>query len=274
MGRSFATRLTLTSTAAFATLLTLFPIAWMAFISLKTHRDALRLPPEYLFTPTLAAFAGAWQRLGFAAALANSLIVSALALAVSLFCGGLAAYAISRYRFRGAQTILCGMLVTRIFPPVAIVIPFYLNLRAIDAQDTHWGLALAYVAINTPLATWMLKGYFDAIPRELEDCAMVDGCSRLQAVLRITLPLMAPGVVVTAIFVFVTSWNEFLFALILTSREARTLPVVIAEFVGDTGIEWPQIMAAAVIALTPILIATFALQRHIASGLTAGALKG
>lgn len=263
-----------TGLAFLAVALTLFPLVWMLFLSTRTQVEALRMPPDLLAPPTLEAFRAVWGRTGFAAAFLNSVAVSLIALAVGMACALLAAYAISRYRFRGAQTILFAMLVTRIFPPVALVLPFYLNLRLIGGHDTWWGLAAAYVAMNIPLATWMLKGYFDAIPEELEHCAMVDGASRLTAVRRVTLPLMAPGLAATAIFAFVIAWNDFLFALILTARRARTLPVAIAEFVGDTGVIWPELMAASATALAPILIATFLLQKHIAAGLTAGAVKG
>lgn len=258
---------------ALAASVTLFPIVWMATVSLKTQRDALSMPPQWIFTPILDAYRAVWAKAGFVPALGNSVVISLVALTACLAIGLLAAYAISRYRFAGADAILFGMLVTRIFPPVALVTPYSLNLRWLGLDDTVFGLAIAYVALNLPLAVWMLKGYFDAIPEELEQSAMVDGADRLQAVIRVTLPLMAPGLAATGVFVFVGSWNEFLFALTLTSREARTLPTVIAEFVGDTGIEWPQIMAASTIALAPVLIATFLLQRHIAQGLTAGALK-
>lgn len=274
MRRRRRTGLVLTLVAAAAVLATLFPIAWMTILSLRTQVDALRMPPDLLVAPTFSAYRAVWTKSGFAAALLNSVVVSLLSLAIGMGCALLAAYAISRYRFRGARLVLLAMLATRIFPPVALIIPFYLNLRAIGGHDTHWGLALAYVALNIPLATWMLKGYFDAVPEELEEAAMVDGASRFTAVRRVTLPLIAPGLAATAIFAFVVSWNDFLFALILTSRTARTLPVVIAEFVGDTGVDWPEIMAASVTALAPILAATFLLQRHIAAGLTAGAVKG
>lgn len=267
-------KLLLTALAALAAALTTFPIFWMVLISLKTQRDALSMPPRFVFTPTFEAYSAVWLKAGFVRALGNSLLVSGINLAVCLVVGLMAAYAISRFRFRGADTILFGMLVTRIFPPVALVTPYFLNLNWLGAQDSVAGLAVAYVAMNVPLAIWMLKGYFDAIPLELEQCAMVDGATRWQAATKITLPLIAPGIAATSVFVFVGSWNEFLFALVLTSRNARTLPTVIAEFIGDTGIEWPQIMAASTVALAPVLIATFFLQRHIAAGMTAGAVKG
>ncbi len=267
-------RIVLTIIAAAAAAATLFPIVWMLMISLKTQREALAFPPTFIFEPILDAYRAVWARNGFTPALLNSLIVSTLTLAVCLVVGLLAGYALSRFRFRGADSILFAALATRIFPPVALVIPYYLNMQWLGLQDSIFALVMAYVAMNTPLAIWMLKGYFDAIPPDLENCAMVDGASRWQAATRITLPLIAPGIAATSVFVFVGAWNEFLFAITLTSKSARTLPTVIAEFIGDTGIEWPQIMAASTIALTPVLIATFALQRHIAKGMTAGALKG
>jgi ABC-type glycerol-3-phosphate transport system permease component len=267
-------RATLTIVGGAAASLTLFPIVWMVLISLKTQREALSLPPQYVFQPSLDAYVTVLGKAGFLPGLVNSLIISLATLAICLSLGLLAAYAISRFRFIGANAILFGMLVTRLFPPVALVTPIFLNVQWLGLHDRAISLIVAYVALNLPLAVWMLKGYFDAIPEELEHCAMVDGATRWQAVTKVTLPLIAPGIAATSVFVFVGAWNEFLFALTLSSRNARTLPTIIAEFVGDTGIEWPQIMAASTIALTPVLIATFALQRHIAAGLTSGAVKG
>ena len=267
-------RMVLTTIAVAAAAATMFPIAWMLMISLKSQREALTLPPALLFVPVLDAYRAVWARAGFAPALLNSVLVSMLTLLICLSVGLLAGYGLSRFRFKGANLILFAALATRIFPPVALVIPYYLNMQWLGLQDSVFGLTMAYVAMNTPLAIWMLKGYFDAIPPDLENCAMVDGANRWQAVTRITVPLIAPGIAATSVFVFVGAWNEFLFAITLTSKSARTLPTVIAEFIGDTGIEWPQIMAASTIALAPVLIATFALQRHIAAGMTAGAMKG
>jgi ABC-type glycerol-3-phosphate transport system permease component len=267
-------RLTLTIVAAAAASLTLFPIVWMLLVSLKTQRDALSLPPRWLFAPTIEAYWAVFAKAGFARGLANSLLVSGATLAVCLTLGLMAAYAIARFRFRGANAILFGMLLTRLFPPVALVTPYFLNVQWLGLHDRLPALVVAYVALNLPLAVWMLKGYVEAIPEDLEQSAMIDGATRFQAVTRVVLPLMAPGLAATSVFVFVGAWNEFLFALTLTSRAARTLPTIIAEFVGDTGIEWPQIMAASTVALAPVLAATFALQKHIAAGMTAGAVKG
>jgi ABC-type glycerol-3-phosphate transport system permease component len=209
----------------------------MIIVSLKTQREALALPPAWIFVPTFEAYAAVWAKGGFARGFLNSLVTGLGTLAISLPLALMAAYALSRFKFRGDRAIFCGMLVTRLFPPVALVTPFFLTATWLGVHDRTPTLVLAYAALNLPLAVWMLKGYFDAVPEELEQSAMVDGATRLQAVTRVILPLMAPGLAATAVFVFVGAWNEFLFALTLTSREARTLPTVIAEFVGDTGIE-------------------------------------
>ncbi|MDI6024618.1 carbohydrate ABC transporter permease [Corticibacterium sp. UT-5YL-CI-8] len=274
MKSSLWTKAALTILTAVAGTLTVFPVLWMIMVSLKTQNTALRFPPDYLFIPVFDAYSAVLAKTGFITGLMNSLIISIITLVLCLGFGLLAAYSISRFKFRGAQAVLFGMLMTRIFPPVALITPYFLNVQWLGMQDTMPPLIVAYMALNLPLAVWMLKGYFDAIPEELEQCAMVDGATRWQAVTKVTLPLMGPGLAATSVFVFVGSWNEFLFALTLTSRQSRTLPTVVAEFVGDTGIEWPQIMAASTIALAPVLIATFILQRHIAGGMTAGAVKG
>jgi ABC-type glycerol-3-phosphate transport system permease component len=213
----------LTALITVAALVTIFPIYWMAQMSIKPEIDSLKLPPALIFKPVFTAYGAAWGKLGFTSALINSIIVSALATLISISLGLLAAYAFSRYRFRGDQAVFFGILMTRVFPPIAMIIPFYLNLRLIGGQDTYWGLALAYIAMNTPLAIWMLKGYFDGIPVDLEHCAMIDGATRFQAATKVTLPLIAPGVAATSIFTFITSWNEFLFALILTTVASKSL---------------------------------------------------
>jgi len=272
--RALGLRAALTTLAGAAASLTLFPLVWMVLVSLKTQREALALPPAWIFTPNLEAYRAVWTKGGFAQGFANSLVTAFGTLAIVLPVALLASYALSRFRSRGNRAVLYGMFVTRLFPPVALVTPVFLSATWLGVHDRTALLVLVYAALNLPLAVWMLKGYFDAVPEELEQSAMVDGASRWQAVTRVVLPLMAPGLAATGVFVFVGAWNEFLFALTLTSREARTLPTVIAEFVGDTGIEWPQIMAASTIALAPVLIATFALQRHIAAGMTSGAVKG
>lgn len=257
-----------------AVAVTVFPLIWMLKVAVNQQVDALAMPPIWITQYTWDNFVSVWNSRNFVFSLKNSLIIAAITLILSISVSLPAAYGFSRYRFRFSQALLLAILCTRLFPPVTLIIPFFLNFRFLGLTDTHFGLACAYIAMNVPLAIWMLKGYLDSIPTDLEHAAMVDGASRFKAALYVTVPLLAPGIVVTSIFVAILSWNEFLFAMILTGRNARTLTINIAEFVGDTGIDWPEIMAASVIALLPVLIFTFLMQKHLASGLTGGALKG
>ena len=272
--RAIGFKVLLYSSAILAVIVTVFPLFWMMKVALNQQIDALAMPPIWLTHYGLDNFISVWNSRNFVFSLKNSLIVACIALALSMGISLPAAYAFSRYRFRFSGLLLLAILCTRLFPPVTLIIPFFLNFRLLGLTDTHIGLACAYIAMNVPLAIWMLKGYLDTIPTDLEYAAMVDGASRFKAATRITVPLLAPGIVVTSIFVAILSWNEFLFAMVLTGRNTRTLTINIAEFVGDTGIDWPEIMAASMIALLPVLIFTFLMQKHLASGLTGGALKG
>jgi ABC-type glycerol-3-phosphate transport system permease component len=262
------------ASAVLAVVVTIFPLFWMLKVAMTQQVDALTMPPIWLTHYMFDNFVSVWNSRNFVFSLKNSLIVATITLILSISVSLPAAYAFSRYRFRFSQALLLIILCTRLFPPVTLIIPFFLNFRLLGLTDTYFGLACAYIAMNVPLAIWMLKGYLDTIPPDLENAAMVDGASRFKAAALITVPLSAPGIVVTSIFVAILSWNEFLFAMILTGRNTRTLTINIAEFVGDTGIDWPEIMAASVIALLPVLIFTFLMQKHLASGLTGGALKG
>lgn len=267
-------RALLTLAAVLAVLATVFPVAWALQMSLKTGVEALQIPPAWLFEPRPEAYAAAWGKAGFARGVGNSLLIGLLTTVAAVVIALFAAYGFSRFRFVGDSALLFGILMTRLFPPIGIAVPYFLLLRGWGWQDTHWGLAMAYVALSLPLAIWMLKGYYDSVPVDLEHCAMIDGATRTGAALKVTLPLMAPGIAATAVFAFLTSWNEYLLASILTNRNASTLPTIIAQFVGDTGVEWPEVMAASLIALAPGLLFTFLMQRHLASGLTAGSVKG
>jgi ABC-type glycerol-3-phosphate transport system permease component len=272
--RAIGSKVLLYASAILAVIVTVLPLFWMMKVALNQQIDALAMPPIWLTHYGLDNFISVWNSRNFVFSLKNSLIVACIALFLSIGISLPAAYAFSRYRFRFSGLLLLLILCTRLFPPVTLIIPFFLNFRLLGLTDTHIGLACAYIAMNVPLAIWMLKGYLDTIPTDLEYAAMVDGASRFKAATRITVPLLAPGIVVTSIFVAILSWNEFLFAMVLTGRNTRTLTINIAEFVGDTGIDWPEIMAASMIALLPVLIFTFLMQKHLASGLTGGALKG
>jgi len=246
----------------------------MLIISLKVHKDALTIPPKFIFTPTISNYITVLIKMDFLRGILNSIIICSITIVISVFIGILAAYSISRFRFIGRQTILYSMLFTRVFPPISMVIPYYLTIRSIGLYDTYLCMVLAYLSMNIPLVTWLIKSYIDSLPKEIEHCAMVDGCSRLRTIISITLPLIAPGIVATAIFSLFVSWNNFVFPLILSSKRAKMLPLYIAEYVGETGIEWPSIMAASIIALIPVIVFTYVVQHRLVQGISAGAVKG
>jgi trehalose/maltose transport system permease protein len=205
----------------------------------------------------------------------NSLVVAASTTVLAVAIGGLCAYAIARLTFRGKPFILAAVLAVSVFPQIAIVSPLYLVLREVHLIDTYPGLVLPYLTFATPLSVWLLAGFFRQLPPEIEEAALVDGASRLQAFYRILLPIALPGVMATAILTFLYCWNEFLFALSFTlGPERQTVPVAIALFRGQYQVPWGEVLAAAVVATLPVALIVMVAQRRIVSGLTAGAVKG
>lgn len=269
MGRGVARALTLGMLLAFA----LVPIAWLILTSVKTRLQIFASPPLLVFTPTFDS----WLRLlrpgPVQAALANSALTASYTTIVTLVSSSLAAYAFSRMRFRGRGVLLFGILATRLLPPINSVVVLYLLFTRLRLADTTLGLVILYAALLVPIAIWLLRAAFDAVPRELEEAALTDGCGRLGVLWRITLPLAAPGLAVTAILVFVLSWNEFMFAYIFTSTRATTIPVLLAKAVGEFGVDWADLTAQATILLIPVFVVTMLAQRHLISGLSGGSLK-
>jgi multiple sugar transport system permease protein len=203
----------------------------------------------------------------------NSLIITAGSIILSLLVGTPAAYALSRFRFAGSKDMSLWVLSTRMMPPIVMAIPIFWLLRSINLLGTHLGLIFVYVMVNLPFVVWMMKGFFDGIPKEIEESALIDGAGHLQAFFRVVLPLALPGIVATALFGVFLTWNEFLFAVILTDRDCQTLPVALSSFRQERGILWGQMSATIVVATLPILFITLFLQKHIVKGLTAGAIK-
>ena len=206
---------------------------------------------------------------------ANSALVTVLTVLICLTVGTTGAYSLSRYRFRGRGQILLGYLVIRMFPAVLLLLPIFIALRLLGMYDTHFGLALAYTAFLAPVCIWMLKGFFDAIPPELEDAARIDGSTRAGALLRVVLPLARPGVAATAVLIAISAWNEFLFALMLTTAQGvRTWPVGLQLMVGEFQLPWGLLTAGGIISIAPILVFFALVQRALVRGLTLGAVKG
>ena len=255
---------------------TLFPIAWTAMTSLKREQDIVTSEMQYVpRRPTLDNYVTLLSRSGYLAMFRNSALSTVLTVLLCLSVGTLAAYSISRYRFRGRSGMLTFYLVVRMFPAVLLLLPLYIMLRTVGLLDTLFGLALTYTTFLLPVSLLMLKGFFDGVPTELEDAARIDGCTRLGALVRVVLPLGRPGVAATAVLVAVAAWNEFLFALMLTNSEgSRTWPVGLQLMVGEFQLPWGLVAAGGMISIVPILVFFVFAQRALVRGLLVGAVKG
>lgn len=251
----------------------LFPPVVLFLTSIKTELDALSFPPKWIFKPTLENYTEIFEFSPFARYLLNSFIVASLNTGVVLVLGSFAAYSLARFRFKGADDIAFWILSVRMMPPVAAIIPIYIIMRNLRLLDTPWSLVITYLTFNLPFAVWMMRSFFREIPREIEESALVDGCSIFRSFRSIALPLVAPGLAATGILTFIFSWNEFLFALILTGSKAVTLPVGITGYMKETGINWGYMTAGGALALVPVIVFTILAQKHLVKGLTMGALK-
>lgn len=261
-----------------AMLFALAPIYWMLTISLKYEVDQFAVPPLWFsFTATAEHYQDAFVGRSFGQFMITSAIVAVISTFCALTIGTLAAYALARFKmpYRLDRKLSLWILSTRMFPPIVTVIPLFLMMRDLQLLDTRASLVILYTGFNLPFVVWMMRGFFVEVPRELEEAALVDGDSRLGALWRVLLPLVAPGLAATAVFCLIISWNEFLFALVMTQTDAAmTLPVGIAGRVTQYEIKWGVMSAAGVVAMTPILIFAMAVQRYLVRGLSMGAIKG
>jgi multiple sugar transport system permease protein len=247
----------------------------MVGTSLKTRALILSTTPVLLFQPDLTAYQQFLSpgKSSIVLNLVNSLSTALASTAVTIVLGSLAAYGFSRYRFPGQRALLLLMLATRLLPPLTAVLPLFLLLNSWSLIDTRAGLILIYTGLAVPLATWMMKAFIDGIPVEYEEAAMIDGASRLRVLGQITLPLAAPGVVAVAILTFVLAWNDFLFAFIFTSVNARTMPVLLSQTVGELDISWQTLASLATIVIVPPIVLSLAGQKSLVRGLVGGGLK-
>jgi len=254
--------------------LALFPYIWIVLTSFKERTDILTTPPVWIHNPSWVNYSNMLFGRGFDRYLLNSVIIGLSSTLVALFVGTLAAYAFSRYRVPAGNHLFFYILATRLGPPVAYALPMYFLFSNLGLLNTHIGVSVAHAAFNLVLVVWMMKTFFDEIPRELEEAAKIDGCTDWQLFRKVSLPLAAPGLVTVAIFVFIFSWNELLFASILSAGDTNTLPAMIPSLVLHTGTLWGEVAAAAVVQTIPVIIFTFIAQRHLIRGLTFGAIKG
>lgn len=250
----------------------LFPIVWLTVASLKTRNAALAVPPEFIFTPDFDAY---WRIFsgGFLGAFQNSLIIAVTNVFLTLLLGVPAAYALTRMRGKVQENLSFWLLSIRMAPLFAVILPLYVLFKSLDLLDTPLAVSMAHLTLTLPLAVWMLVTYFRTIPEDLDQAALLDGANSLQILWLVIIPIARPMLASVAILVFIYSWNEFLLAFILTSRNAQTVPVAVASLAGTMSFDWPLIAAVSVVSMLPALVFVGFAQRHIVSGLGSGAVK-
>jgi len=295
------------------TLIFLAPIYWIASTAFKPRNLATTIPPTVVFQPEVSPFvklffkrsqlrtaptpeeyaaAPLWERIVFdggekltrdgkgnvqlsayPSRFMNSLIVAISSTVLAVGMGTLTAYGFSRFKVKGEADLLFFILSTRMLPPVVVAIPMFLMYRAVGLNDTHWGLIILYTAFNLSFSVWLMKGFMDEIPKEYEEAALVDGYTRLEAFFKVVLPEAATGIAATAVFCFITAWNEYAFALIMTNRRAQTAPPFIPSQVGSGLPDWTVIAAGTFLFLLPVAVFTFLLRSHLLRGVTFGAIR-
>ena len=252
----------------------LAPIFVMFQTSFKVETQIFSVPPVWIFFPTIQNYTEVLVMDRFSRYLTNSLVVGVVSTLFTLTFGGMAAYALVRFKFMGKGVISITTLLLRMLPPAVLAVPVFVIWSDWNLLDKRTGLILVYVAMNLPFTIWILYGFIAQIPKELEEAAVIDGCNPYQVFFRVVLPLIRPGLAAAAIFTFRIAWNEFILSLVLTNRYTRTLPVATSLFLTDHGIQWGKIMAMGTLIALPPLIFTFIAARQIITGLTAGAVKG
>jgi len=273
--RARSTRALLWATLASLLVLYGFPFAYLLLTSFKTPLDTIAVPPTVLPPEwTVANYTSALRREGVSASFVNSISTASISTLLSLVLAVPAAYGITRFRTVSGRLFIMAALVARMVPPVAVGLPMLTMVRGLGLVDTPVGLAIAHTTISLPLSIWLMASFFESVPDDLDEAARVDGCGRLAALWFVVLPVVRGGLAVTSIFAFLASWNEFLFALLLTSVRAQTTPIVIANFQTQFGLDWGPMTALATMYSLPVILLTLVLQRHIVAGLTVGAVKG
>jgi ABC-type glycerol-3-phosphate transport system permease component len=262
--------------AAGACALILAPFLWMISTSFKDPAEVvLRNPTIVPRSFAVENYVDVFRRGNFGRYFVNSVVVSLAVTVISVAIATLSGYAFARYRLRGGKAILLGILATQMFPAILLAIPLYILIRNLGLLNSLLGLILVYTSFALPFSVWMLRNYFLTIPKDLDDSALVDGATRLQALRSVVLPVAMPGIAATAIFSFILSWNEFLYAnTFISSADRRTLPVGLQSLIGEFTTDWGLLMAGAVITTMPIVVAFFFVQRSLTQGLAAGAVKG
>lgn len=249
----------------------LTPFLWMVLNAFKTPLQIIKLPPELIFTPTLRNFENVFGTQNFMRYITNSMIIGAGCTLIGLLIGLPAAYSIARYR---QNRLALTILMARMVPGITFLVPLFIVFRTLGLVDTYTSLILTHMLVGLPFIVWVMVPFFESIPRELTEAAVVDGASAVRAFVSVVLPLSGPGIVTASILSFVFSWNNFMFSIVLASSRTRTVPVAIYNFISYAQIDWGGLMAAAVVITLPVLVLAIVTQRYVIRGLTAGAIKG
>ena len=273
-----------TALASVVGLIYFAPVLWIILTAFKTRQDALAVPPKLFFQPTLDNFVKIFFRAatqgnemlatGFAMYFFNSVFIAGASVLIALVVGTLAAYGFSRYPLKGTDTYMFIILTTRMLPPIIVIIPIFLMFRVLGLSGTYGGIILLYAAFNIPFSVWMMKSFFDELSRDVEDAARLDGSSEFKVFFKICLPQLKAGLAATSVFALILTWNEFLFALLLTGTDTRTVPVAMAQTIGgQIGVDWGLLAAIITLFLIPVFAVTYALQNHLLRGVTFGTIK-
>jgi multiple sugar transport system permease protein len=264
-----------------AMLVILMPGLWIVLSSLRPTVEIMAKPPVWIpqqvsFDAYIAMFSGVGKGgIPVLDYFRNSLVISVTSTVIAIVIGMAGGYAFARYRFRGKSAMFLGLMLTRTVPGIALSLPLFFVYARLGIIDTHFGLILAYVALNVPFTIWLIDGFFRQVPRDLAEAAQIDGCTRWQAFWQVEFPLAGPGIASAGIFAFLTSWNEFALASQLTrSINSKTLPVGLLDYTAEFTIDWRGMCALAVVMIVPALLLTFIVQKHLVGGLTSGAVKG
>lgn len=259
---------------AIAVIVVLFPVLWTVLASFKQRVDIFSIPPVVLFRPTVSNYVDVIQHKPIAKALINSTVIGVATTLISVIAGTMGGYALARFVFPGRKAIPLVVLFGRMIPVITYVLPYFILFQRLRLLDTRLAVVISHIGFNLPFALLLMRSFFVKIPSELEQAARIDGCSYFGAFTRIALPLSGAGLVTTAIFCLLYSWNEFLFALILTGSRSQTLPVIAASFITPIGVEWGQLFSQIVIVMAPMVVLGILIRNHFVKGLTMGGIKG
>jgi multiple sugar transport system permease protein len=255
-------------------LFALAPYIWMFISSITPETDLYGEVFRYFpANPSFEIYPRIYQKISFARYLRDSLIVATTTMLVGLAISLTASYSFSRFRFRGRNYLMIQFLVINMFPIVLLLIPLFVIMRVLKLIDTYFALIIAYSTFTIPFSTWMMTSFFNAIPKQLDEAALVDGCNRFTAMTRVIVPIAMPGIAATGIYIFITAWNEFLYAAILTGNKVLTIPVALQNLIGEYNIAWGLLTAGGVISVIPVIVLFFFIQKQLISGMTAGAVK-